>query len=50
MTATTVKTQPLLTDISPDISAQNFGDEPPENMEFVNGKSVEKTGMTLEGV
>lgn len=47
MTATQIKIEPKSLEIFSDQFSDNIIQEPPEGMELVDGKLVEKTGMTL---
>jgi Uma2 family endonuclease len=47
MTATSLKNEEKASKIAPEVSPEEFLAEPPENMELIEGKLVEKTGMTL---
>ncbi len=46
MIASTV--EPVVSDASKVFSLEDFMAHPPENMEWVDGKLVEKTGMTFK--
>lgn len=47
MTLAEVELKDKNSEISQAVSLENFLEEPPENMELVDGQLIEKTGMTL---